>query len=76
MIMFKLPYIALQTGAVIPMPVPSSYNDVTNNKTIRDFVGWAWYDREFYVDQAWDDKRRVVLRIDSAHYYTIVVGII
>ena len=58
------------------MPVPSSYNDVTNNKTLRDFVGWAWYDRQFYVDKAWAVNRRVVLRIDSAHYYTIVVGII
>lgn len=56
------------------MPVPSSYNDITNNKAMRDFVGWAWYDRGFYVDSDWNNSRRVVLRIDSAHYYAIVVG--
>lgn len=26
----------------IDMPVPASYNDITQNITIRDFVGWAW----------------------------------
>ena len=56
------------------MPVPSSYNDITNNKTIRDFTGWAWYDRGFYADDSWGN-RRVVLRIDSAHYFAIVVSI-
>ena len=30
------------TGAVIPMPVPSSYNDITQDKTIREHIGWAW----------------------------------
>ena len=57
------------------MPVPSSYNDITNNKTIRDFTGWAWYDRGFYADDSWG-SRRVVLRIDSAHYFAIVVSIL
>lgn len=61
-----------KTGDVIQMPVPSSYNDITTNKSIRDFVGWAWYDRGFYVDSEWNSTRRVVLRIDSAHYYSIV----
>ena len=58
---------------LIPMPVPSSYNDITASKELRDFVGWAWYDREFYVDRKWTDVR-IVLRIDSAHYNTVVVG--
>lgn len=60
-----------QFGEVIPMPVPSSYNDITNSKLVRDFVGWAWYDREFYVDRTWSNNR-IVLRIDSAHYNAIV----
>lgn len=30
------------TGPVLSMPVPSSYNDVTQDITIRDHVGWAW----------------------------------
>lgn len=27
----------------IPMPVPSSYNDVTQNASIRNYLGWVWY---------------------------------
>ncbi|XP_064612321.1 beta-glucuronidase-like isoform X2 [Liolophura sinensis] len=60
-----------QSGPVIPMPVPSSFNDITQDKQLRDFVGWVWYDREFFVSSDWMNKR-VVLRIDSAHYNTIV----
>ena len=55
------------------MPVPSSFNDITMDRTLQNFVGWAWYDREFYTASEWKNKR-VVLRIDSAHYYTIVVS--
>lgn len=59
-----------QTGPVIPMPVPSSFNDVTQNKTVRDFVGWAWYDVEFFAPAHWDrpNQGRVFLRFGSAHY--------
>ena len=27
---------------IIPMPVPSSFNDITQDRHIRDFLGWAW----------------------------------
>ncbi|XP_045171153.2 beta-glucuronidase-like isoform X2 [Mercenaria mercenaria] len=60
-----------KVGDVIPMPVPASYNDITTSKLVRDFVGWAWYDRSFYLDNAWSNER-IVLRIDSAHYNAIV----
>ncbi|XP_061163610.1 beta-glucuronidase-like [Saccostrea echinata] len=60
-----------QSGPVIPMPVPASYNDITQSKKLRDFVGWAWYDNEFYIPPEFTSKR-IVLRIDSAHYNTIV----
>ena len=62
-----------QTGPVIAMPVPSSYNDITTDKSLRDYVGWAWYDREFFASPDWKNKR-IVLRIDSAHYYSKVVS--
>ncbi len=55
------------------MPVPSSYNDITTDKSLRDYVGWAWYDREFFASPDWKNKR-IVLRIDSAHYYSMVVS--
>ena len=66
----------LKSGSVIPMPVPSSFNDITQDRALRDFVGWVWYDREVYVPQTWQNNQtRVVLRFESAHYNTIVVGI-
>ena len=57
------------------MPVPSSYNDITQDRALRDFIGWVWYDREVYAPKAWKSELiRVVLRFESAHYNTIVVG--
>lgn len=31
----------------IPMPVPASYNDITQDSRIRDHVGEVWYETEF-----------------------------
>lgn len=57
------------------MPVPSSYNDITQDKALRDFIGWVWYDKEVYAPKTWkSDEIRMVLRFESAHYNTIVVG--
>ncbi|CAL1536101.1 unnamed protein product [Lymnaea stagnalis] len=61
-----------ETGPVIDMPVPASYNDVTEDKALRDFVGWVWYERSFFISSDWTNNRRVVLRFDSAHYYSFV----
>ncbi|XP_031559718.1 beta-glucuronidase-like, partial [Actinia tenebrosa] len=62
-----------KSGSVIPMPVPSSYNDITQDKSLRDFIGWAWYEREVFVPSSWrNNDTRVVLRFESAHYYSIV----
>ncbi|PVD31514.1 hypothetical protein C0Q70_06927 [Pomacea canaliculata] len=60
-----------ETGPVLTMPVPSSYNDITVDKSIRDFIGWAWYDRQFFVPEEWANQR-VVLRFGSVHYHAIV----
>lgn len=48
-----------------PMPVPSSYNDVTVDVSIRDLVGDAWYQRVVHVPRGWDG-RRIVVRFDAA----------
>ncbi|XP_056140398.1 beta-glucuronidase [Lampris incognitus] len=63
-----------ETGPVIDMPVPASYNDVTQDPKLRDFIGWVWYDREVVVPARWvaDEGVRVVLRVGSAHYYSVV----
>ena len=54
------------------MPVPASYNDITTNSSIRDYVGWAWYSTQFYVDPGWSENSRVVLRFGSVHYTAMV----
>ena len=59
------------TKEVIPMPVPSSYNDITTNSSIRDHVGWAWYDRDFFIPSHWNEQT-VNLRFGSVHYYAMV----
>ncbi|XP_046391225.1 beta-glucuronidase-like isoform X2 [Ischnura elegans] len=60
-------------GPIIDMPVPSSFNDITTNATLRDYNGWAWYDLAwFYVPASWSRDTRVVLRFGSAHYYAKV----
>uniref|UniRef100_V9KIR6 Beta-glucuronidase n=1 Tax=Callorhinchus milii TaxID=7868 RepID=V9KIR6_CALMI len=64
-----------ETGPVMDMPVPASYNDVTQERWLRDFVGWAWYEKETWLPRRWlkpGANQRVVLRVGSAHYYTIV----
>nr|CAB3251424.1 beta-glucuronidase-like [Phallusia mammillata] len=62
-----------ENGPVIDMPVPSSYNDITQDKNLRDFSGWVWYETEFYVSATWSDAMtREWLRIGSAHYTAFV----
>ncbi|KAM9385247.1 LOW QUALITY PROTEIN: beta-glucuronidase [Pholidichthys leucotaenia] len=63
-----------ETGPVIEMPVPASYNDITQDATLRDFIGWVWYEREVVIPSRWisDEGTRVVLRVGSAHYYSVV----
>ena len=57
---------------VISMPVPSSYNDITTKSLIRDHVGWAWYDRNFFPPLDWMSGKVVNLRFSSVHYYAKV----
>lgn len=56
------------------MPVPSSYNDITQSIEVRDHVGWVWYDRSFIVPRSWQADRRIFLRVGAAHYTSIVVS--
>ena len=52
-------------GPTILMPVPSSYNDVTQNITIHRHIGWAWYARDFFVHKT---APRWVLRFQAVRY--------
>ena len=57
------------------MPVPSSYNDITEDRSLRDFIGWVWYEKEVYAPRAWESNgTRVVLRFEATNYNTFVVS--
>ena len=53
------------------MPVPASYNDITTDKSLRDHVGWVWYEREFAIPRDWNNKR-MVLRFGSVTHHAVV----
>ncbi|XP_031622338.1 beta-glucuronidase [Contarinia nasturtii] len=61
----------------IPMPVPSSYNDITEDNNLRDHVGTVWYDRKFFVATSWAQNKRAWIRFGSVHYeaYVYINGI-
>lgn len=63
----------IQCTHSIDMPVPSSYNDITQDVKIRDHIGWAWYQRSFFVPKTWK-AQRVSLRFGSVNYHAIVVS--
>lgn len=58
----------------IPMPVPASYNDITEDYDLREHVGTVWYDRKFFVPAGWTPDKRVWIRFGSVHYEAIVVS--
>jgi len=49
------------------MPVPSSFNDITEKREIRDYSGWVWYDRKFFVPSTWSTGA-ILLRFGSVNY--------
>lgn len=55
----------------IAMPVPASYNDITQDASIRDHIGDVWYEKIFFVPVSWKDKR-VVLRVGSATHKAVM----
>ncbi len=57
--------------ASLEMPVPASYNDITQDIALKDHVGWVWYRRDFFVPGAWTGKR-IVLRFGSVTHHAHV----
>ena len=55
----------------IAMPVPASYNDITQDASLRDHIGDVWYERSFFVPVSWQAKR-VFLRFGSAEHTAVV----
>ncbi|EFN67454.1 Beta-glucuronidase [Camponotus floridanus] len=56
-----------KASEVMKMPVPSSYNDITTSRNLRDHVGAVWYQRTFFVPSFWRDQR-VFVRFGSVNY--------
>ncbi|MBD3942108.1 beta-glucuronidase [Microbacterium sp. NEAU-LLC] len=52
-------------------PVPASYNDIFTDPSIRDHVGWVWYQRIVRVPRGWTDER-VIVRVDAATHHSVV----
>lgn len=65
-----------QIHKTIPMPVPSSYNDITEDYDLREHVGTVWYDRKFFLPASWAQSKLVWIRFGSVHYEAFVVGIL
>ncbi|KAH6669195.1 glycoside hydrolase superfamily [Plectosphaerella plurivora] len=41
----------------LQVPVPASYNDIFVDKSIRDHVGWVFYQRTVTVPKSWEGQR-------------------
>lgn len=55
----------------LDIAVPASYNDIFTDISIREHVGWVWYQREVRVPKGWSNER-VNVRIDAATHEGIV----
>ncbi|KAK9512981.1 hypothetical protein O3M35_001279 [Rhynocoris fuscipes] len=53
----------------IDMPVPSSFNDITTNSTIRDYLGWVWYQKTSRFPKNFLQLPRLMFRFTSVHYF-------
>ncbi|EKJ71771.1 hypothetical protein NXS19_012774 [Fusarium pseudograminearum] len=53
----------------LQVPVPASYNDIFADETIRDHVGWVYYQRQAVIPRGWVAPQRVFLRVDAATHH-------
>ena len=58
---------ALTGSDVLDMPVPSSFNDISTDASVRDYLGLVWYDKEFFLTSNWFSET-IMLRFGSVHY--------
>lgn len=55
----------------ILMPVPSSYNDITQDERIRDYIGKVYYKRKFYIPNSWRGNN-IFVRVGAAAHFSEV----
>lgn len=70
---FKQGWFLKELENAIDMPVPSSFNDITTDHKLRDFVGWVWYQRKFFVPVGWKNER-IYIRFGSVQYTAVIVS--
>ncbi|SMP50756.1 beta-glucuronidase [Anoxynatronum buryatiense] len=51
------------------MPVPASYNDISVDAKLRDFVGDVWYERKVVIPKQWKNEN-VFIRVGSASHHS------
>ena len=55
--------------------MPSSWNDITQNVSVKEYIGWVWYERQAWVPATWTGVN-IMLRFESAHYNAIAVSVL
>lgn len=55
------------------MPVPSAYNELSAEKSLREHLGWVWYQTSFYQSK-YAHHLLNVLKFESVQYYARVVS--
>lgn len=54
-----------------PMAVPSAFDDIPVEESLRDHVGDVWYQREVLIPRGWDGTR-ILVRFDAATHRATV----
>lgn len=58
----------------VRMAVPSSFNDIFTDKSIRDYVGAFWYQTEVKIPKGWKDTRICLYFESVTHSATVWVN--
>lgn len=64
-------WFAAPLSNAMEMPVPSSFNDITPDIQLRDYMGDVWYERQLVVPARLEGQR-VCLRFGSAEHRAVV----
>jgi beta-glucuronidase len=62
---FEKEIFASKLTNTVSMAVPASFNDIGISSSIKNHIGWVWYEREFTIPN-YINKERIVLRFGSA----------
>ncbi|MDY5589711.1 MAG: beta-glucuronidase [Arcanobacterium sp.] len=68
---FTAPLTQAAGASVMPMPVPSSFNDVAVDPSVRNHVGYVWYQRRVSVPHGLGDDH-LILHFGSATHAALV----